>query len=373
MPDLPILSASPAQAPAGREPVVPSAPEQFVECASADVTTPQSTAATPTPPAPRLKSTEYGPWAAAVQSVVQFLRGDAGTDATDRAAGRPGSSNLREMLFVAAFPMPLELDAASATENPSTTPTQDIHDVISTVMPEDGSGISSAFLQLAYPWLKTTGSSGLLEGLEPPDGALTGILARNALTRGTFTSATKIAPSEIFDLAPVLPARETTVPATPPTWKIGTPPKPLIERFSLFGFTPAGLALLSDVTTFAGETYRFGGIHRLVAVILRAARRFGEGIAFQSNGPLLWTRVQTFLRQLMLRLWQLNALDGATISDSFTVRCDSSTMTQNDLDNGRLVAEVTFNAASTIELIRVTLALETSGTSEQSIAAAEAS
>jgi hypothetical protein len=43
-------------------------------------------------------------------------------------------------------------------------------------------------------------------------------------------------------------------------------------------------------------------------------------------------------------------------------------MTQNDLDNGRLIALVTFNAASTIELIRVTLALETSGTSAQSIA-----
>jgi hypothetical protein len=40
-------------------------------------------------------------------------------------------------------------------------------------------------------------------------------------------------------------------------------------------------------------------------------------------------------------------------------------MTQNDLDNGRLVAFVTFNAASTIELIRVTLAIETSGTSPQ--------
>jgi hypothetical protein len=43
-------------------------------------------------------------------------------------------------------------------------------------------------------------------------------------------------------------------------------------------------------------------------------------------------------------------------------------MTQNDLDNGRLVALVSFNAASTIELIHVTLALQTSGTSSQTIA-----
>ena len=37
---------------------------------------------------------------------------------------------------------------------------------------------------------------------------------------------------------------------------------------------------------------------------------------------------------------ELNALDGATPADAFSVRCDRSTMTQNDLDNGRLVAEI---------------------------------
>ena len=62
------------------------------------------------------------------------------------------------------------------------------------------------------------------------------------------------------------------------------------------------------------------------------------------------------------------------IQEAFSVRCDASTMTQNDLDNGRLIALVTFTAAATIELIRVTLALETSGASAQGIAVmAEAS
>jgi hypothetical protein len=355
MPDLPALTASAPQVAAGLVPIVPSGPEQFVECSNADVTQ----AATPPiqygTAAPRLNPGDYKYWAQAVQTVLQFL----------------STGSLREMLFVAAFPLPQDTGVAAASEDPSSSLTQDIHDVITAQMPEQGglaTGISTAFLQLAYPWLKTTGSYVLLEGLEPPDGALIGILARNALTRGTFTSATKVTPSEIFDVSPVLPAQETTVSATPLTWGDNSP-KPLIERLSLFGFTPTGLALLSDVTTYPGESYRPGRIHRLVAVILRASRSYGEDVVFQSNGPLLWARVQTFLRQLMTRLWQLDALDGDTIADAFSARCDRSTMTQNDLDNGRLVAEVSFNAASTIELIRVTLALETSGTSAQSIAA----
>lgn len=100
----------------------------------------------------------------------------------------------------------------------------------------------------------------------------------------------------------------------------------------------------------------------------------GEGIVFQQNGPALWKIVENTLGRLMTRLWQANALDGDTAQDAFSVRCDSSTMTQNDLDNGRLITLVTFSAAATIELIRVTLAIETSGASSQGIAVmAEAS
>ena len=47
------------------------------------------------------------------------------------------------------------------------------------------------------------------------------------------------------------------------------------------------------------------------------------------------------------------ALNGASVSEAFSVRCDRTTMTQNDLDNGRLIALVTLTAASTIETISV--------------------
>jgi phage tail sheath protein FI len=95
----------------------------------------------------------------------------------------------------------------------------------------------------------------------------------------------------------------------------------------------------------------------------------GESAVFQTNGPALWGRVQRFLKNLLTRLWSLNALAGATVQDAFTVRCDRTTMTQNDLDNGRLIAQVTFTAAATIETITVTLAMETSGASVQEITA----
>jgi phage tail sheath protein FI len=77
----------------------------------------------------------------------------------------------------------------------------------------------------------------------------------------------------------------------------------------------------------------------------------------------------------MTRLWTLNALDGASAPDAFSARCDRTTMTQNDLDNGRCIALVSFQPASTIETITIRLAVSTSGASAQEIVAnlAEAS
>jgi hypothetical protein len=361
MPDLPVLCASQPSGATGVEPKAPGGPAQFEECS------PQAPSITSPPQypsaAPRLTPDDYVAWAGKVQQVLRYL----------------SQGSLREMLLVAALPMPQETDVATSQENPSESLVQDLHDVINKVMPEPGDGrtgleigISTAFLQLGYPWIKTSGSDVLLEDLEPPDGALVGILARNALTRGTFSSAVKVQPAEVYDVSTVLPAEEVSVPDVPLVWGDNSV-KPLIERLSLFGPTPSGLALLSDVTTYAGESYRPGRIHRLVAVILRAARTLGDRIVFESNGPQLWARVRSALQQLMFRLWQLNALDGETIQDAFSVRCDGSTMTQNDLDNGRLVAVISFNAASTIELIHVTMALETSGTTSQaSLVLAEA-
>lgn len=359
LPDLPVLTASAPAGAQGQTPVTPAGPEQFQECSTHDLT------ATPPPTygaaAPRLTPDDYGRWAAAVRSILQYL----------------SNGSLRELQLVAALPLPQHTGVATAAESAEDVLSQDIHDVIAAQMSETAgldSSISSAFLQLAYPWIKTTSSGVLLETLEPPDGALAGILARNALTRGTFTNAVKVVPAEIYDIWPALPHVETQAAAAPLEWGTNRP-KPLIERISLFGFTPSGLRLLSDVTTYPGEGYRPASIHRLTSVILRAARRLGEEAVFQINGPALWARAKSYLTNLMTRLWQLGALDGATAAEAFTATCDRSTMTQNDLDNGRLVAVVSFNAAPSIEVIRVTLAMETSGASAQEISAvlAEAS
>ena len=96
---------------------------------------------------------------------------------------------------------------------------QDVHNVISGQMPENirpddpTAGGPGTFDRVPAVVLSVAQDHRLRhvlnESLEPPDGALVGMLARNALTRGAFMDATKIVPAEIFDVWPSLPAQET--------------------------------------------------------------------------------------------------------------------------------------------------------------------
>lgn len=341
LPDLPLLHAPAVVVAPGVTEEVSRGPEQFVRCVPAAEET-KDKRVYPLP-APRFDQIAYEAWGGTLKAIVSRL----------------STGTLREVQLVAALPMPLDAESLPSA--------------LAKVFPESkadgGISASSAFVQLAYPWLRTTRSQIVLEGLEAPDGTLAGMLARNALVRGTFTSATKIPPVDLVDLVPDLPTDETQVPAQKPTWTGEETARPLVVRVSLFGFTPAGIRLLSDVTTFPGESYRPAPVSRLVSVISRAARHFGETHVFEDNGPRLWGALERTIRNLLTKLWSLGAFEGATPAQAFDVRCSRDTMTQNDIDLGRIIAVISFQAAASIELITVTLTVQAGAATDAEIAA----
>lgn len=99
----------------------------------------------------------------------------------------------------------------------------------------------------------------------------------------------------------------------------------------------------------------------MLASLIRAARATGEAELFGANGPALWTRVQRHLEGLLTAYWQEGGLGGTSPDEAFEVRCDLSTMSQNDLDAGRMVARITVLPVAAVERITVVLALSASG------------
>lgn len=317
-------------------PAPPLAPEGFVEC-SADEPVVVDTSLRQTP-APRLDASGYAAWRLALDAVRAFL------------ALPP-----REVLCLAALPLP-QVDARRVAAGAH------VHaqaDMLAWLQRIGVFGVddpvphrpSQALVQLAWPWLRTQASIDLPESLEPPDGVLAGLIAASANQRGCHRSvAGDFSLARLRDVADAEPV---------PAWGLGdTSPEGLLaRRVCLFAPQPGGWVLQSDVTMAASPGWRFGGATRLMASILRAARAVGDVLAFEPNGPAVWARLKRDIEELLLEYWREGAFAGASAAQAFSVRCDRSTISQADLDAGRLVALITVAPAVSIERITVVLCL----------------
>lgn len=78
-------------------------------------------------------------------------------------------------------------------------------------------------------------------------------------------------------------------------------------------------------------------------LVERVDRQLRDGLGWtysQPNGETLWRAVSRQAAELLNRLWRDGDLVGAKASEAYFVRCDSTTMTQADVDGGRLVLVV---------------------------------
>jgi len=307
LPDLAeLVCPPPAALPA--EPPGPAPRATFERC-SAPLPTARPNAARDLP-APRCDADGYRIWVEALRRPLALLRAHA-----------------RDKLLLACLPTPepdLRLDAAMVGLAPSA--------------PGGAAPLASAFLQLATSWLATVESERLPGGLMPSDGVLAGLLARNALEQGAFRSAAgRRVPA--VDLGP-------------------DPALPGMEQVSRFGRTPRGIELVADHTTSDLLEWRPAAVSRLLALLVRAARRVGETSLFEPSGERLWRDLEVQLASLLRRVHAQGGLAGVTPEAGFRVRCDRSTMSQADIDNGRLIAEVVLDPAVPVERIRVRLPLD---------------
>ncbi|HOB47101.1 MAG TPA: phage tail sheath C-terminal domain-containing protein, partial [Zoogloea sp.] len=58
---------------------------------------------------------------------------------------------------------------------------------------------------------------------------------------------------------------------------------------------------------------------------------------FEPNNEELWLKIRLTIEGFLYDVWRSGALLGARPEDAYFVRCDRSTMSQSDLDNGRLI------------------------------------
>ena len=102
-------------------------------------------------------------------------------------------------------------------------------------------------------------------------------------------------------------------------------------------------------------------VRRLIVFLERSIEQGIQWATFEPNTDRLWARVRESVFDLLLQQWQSGALKGARPEEAFFVRCDRTTMTQNDLDNGRLICLVGVAPVRPAEFVTFQIGVTTGG------------
>ena len=186
---------------------------------------------------------------------------------------------------------------------------------------------SSDYAAMYYPWINLIdprpSQGGQLLKL-PPSGFMAGIYARNDIEHAVF----KAPANEVVRLAV-----DFEVKVNGAQQDILNPNGVNCLRF----FEGRGYLVWGARTISDDPEWKYLSVRRYFAYLERSIDRSTQWAVFENNGPELWGKIRRSVEDFLYNEWVAGGLLGAKPEQAYFVRCDRSTMTQNDLDNGRLI------------------------------------
>jgi len=182
-------------------------------------------------------------------------------------------------------------------------------------------GLDSTYGALYYPWLDVD-----RDGL-PPSGFVCGIYARHDVARGVHSA----------------PANEIVHGTTKLETHINDTDQAILnsEGINAIRDVPGrGVLVLGARTMSADPDWKYVNVRRFLIYLEHSIEKGTEWAVFEPNDDRLWSNIRRAIEDFLLNEWRRGALLGNKPEDAFFVRCDRTTMTQNDVDNGRLVCLV---------------------------------
>jgi hypothetical protein len=201
------------------------------------------------------------------------------------------------------------------------------------------SKLDDSRLALYYPWVVSSDPTGKRNTISlPPGGFIAGVYANTDVTRGVHK-----APANEVVLGALYFEQE-------------------INRFQQELLNPNGINCLRSMpgrgqrvwgarTTSSDPEWKYINVRRYFLFLERSIDKSTQWAVFEPNGESLWSSIRISIEDFLYNEWVNGHLLGATPKHAYFVRCDRSTMTQNDLDNGRLICEVGVAALKPAEFV----------------------
>lgn len=186
--------------------------------------------------------------------------------------------------------------------------------------------IDSTYAAMYHPWIQVYDRSAKKPGFIPPSGAVMGIYARTDNTRGVHKA-----------------------PANEPVFCTGL--KVNYTKSEQDILNPEGINLIRQIpgqgirvwgarTASSNSTFRYINVRRLFIYVEESIKANTNWVVFEPNDVNLWNRVNLTVSTFLDNMWRNGMLAGSSPAEGYFVEIGSSTMTRDDIMNGRLICNI---------------------------------
>ncbi len=187
--------------------------------------------------------------------------------------------------------------------------------------------IDTKYAALYYPWIEVRDPSVGRNAIVPPSGHMAGIYARVDVERGVHKAPANVVMRGITRFAQDITKRQQDL-LNP-------------QGINAFRFFPGrGNRVWGARTVSSDTTWKYINVRRLFIFVEESIDEGTQWVVFEPNSEDLWARVRASVTNFLTTVWREGALEGTTPEEAFFVVCDRTTMTQDDIDNGRLICVI---------------------------------
>ena len=186
--------------------------------------------------------------------------------------------------------------------------------------------IDSSYAAMYHPWIQVYDRASGQPDFIPPSGAVMGVYSRTDNNRGVHKA----------------PANETVF-CTGLSVNYNKDEQDILN--------PAGINLIRAIpgqgirvwgarTASSNSNFKYVNVRRLFIFVEESIKASTNWVVFEPNDVALWQRVQMTVSSFLDNLWRNGMLAGGSASEAYFVEIGPSTMSRDDIMNGRLICNV---------------------------------
>ncbi|TIX49638.1 phage tail sheath C-terminal domain-containing protein [Alteraurantiacibacter aquimixticola] len=207
------------------------------------------------------------------------------------------------------------------------------------------------YAAIYYPRILVRDANDQLRAIGP-SGHMAGLCARIDNERGVFKSPGNETMRNVEELEAIVTKGEHEV-LNPQPNNIN-----VIRDFRPNG---RGIRIYGARCITSASDWKYLAVRRLFIFIERSIDIGTQWAVLEPNDQRLWDRLIDSVDGFLTTQWREGALLGFEKSDAFYIRCGTSTMTQDDIDNGRLVMEIGIAPVKPAEFVIIRISQTASG------------